>query len=145
MSMDYSFSVATSLSPESLMRTFLLSLGLPRNPDNECNVETANFHAIAGPVRGRSREISLERFGFQPEVHLVFRTWPHLNPEAKAEMVRGTLAICRAIPGDAILLYNGEVVLFMRKAGQLYVNSGYWRGDYSLFSPPYEVKEFPLM
>lgn len=145
MSMDYTFYVLTNLSPESVMRAFLLSLGMPRNPDDECNVETPNFHAIAGRVTGRSREITLERFGFQPEVHVVFRTWPHLNPEAKAEMVRGTLAVCRAIPGDAILLYNGEVVLFMRKAGELSVNSEFWRGDYSLFHPPYEVKAFPLM
>jgi hypothetical protein len=145
MSIDYSFYVSTNLSPESVMRTLILSLGVGPNPEDECNVGTPNFNAIAGRVRGRSREISLERFEFQPEVHIVFRTWPHLNSEAKAEIVRGTLAICRAIPGDAILLYNGEIVLFMRKAGELSVNSAYWRGDYSLFPMPYEVKTFPLM
>jgi len=91
---------------------------------------------------GLSREIELERFGFDPNAYFVFNTWAAVSIEAREQIVRGTLAICRATTGDAVLLFNGEIILFIRKAGTLYVNTAYWRGDYSLFPPPYELKAF---
>jgi hypothetical protein len=65
--------------------------------------------------------------------------------EAREQIVRGALAICQATTGDAVLLFNGETVMFMRRAGTIYVNTAYWRGDYSLFIPPYALKEFPTI
>jgi len=146
MSLDYSFYISTKLAPESLMRAFLLSLGLPRNPNDGCEAHPGNFHAGVGPTHGgRSREYNQERFGFDPDVYFVFNTWADVSIEAREQIVRGTLAICRATTGDAVLLFNGEIVLFMRRAGIIYVNSAYFRGDYALFTPPYEVKEFSVM
>jgi len=145
MALDYRFSISTKLSPESLMRIFLLSLGLPWNANEGCEAHPGNFHVGAGPMNNRlSREIYLERFGFEPDVNFSFRTWGEVNVEAREQIVRGTLAICRAVTGDAVLLFNGEIVLFMRKAGTIYVNSAHWEGDYSLFSPPYELKAFTV-
>ena len=144
MSIFYSFDVSTNRTPETLMRIFLLGLGLPRNPDDECDVDTPHFHAVAGQMRKESRDQLQELLGFYPDVSFVFRTWGDSSLEAKAEIVRGTLAICQAVAGDATLLFNGEIVLFQRKADTLYVNSAYWRGDYSLFSPPYELKAFSV-
>jgi len=146
MAITYSFYISTGLGPEQLMRTMLLALGLPWNSDDGNVVDAPSFSAGAGPVEGRSREISLERFGFTPDQNLNFRTWdgdPGLK--GKHDIVRGTLAICMAVTGDAVLLFNGETVLFMRKSNTLYVNSAYWRGDYSLFTPPYEPQAFPVL
>jgi len=98
MAITYSFYILTGLSSEQLMRTMLLALGVPRDPDDGRGVDAPNFSAAAGPVEGRSREISLERFGFTPDQNLNFRTW----------------------------------------------GSEYWRGDYSLFPPPYELKAFAV-
>lgn len=145
MSLDYSFDISTKLAPESLMRAFLLSLGLPWDPNNGRVALTANFEAAIGPLQGRSREITTERLGFEPDLYFTFRTWGEVDVEAREQIVRGTLALCRAITGDAALLFNGERVLFMRKADTLYVNSTYWRGDYALFPPPYELKAFPVL
>jgi len=145
MSLDYSFHISTKLPPENLMRAFLLSLGLPWDPKDGCEAHPGNFHAWVGPMPGgRSREIWLERFGFDSNVYFVFNSWGEANVEAREQIVRGTLAICRAVNGDAVLLFNGEIVLFMRKAGTIYVNSAHWEGDYSLFSPPYELKAFTV-
>jgi hypothetical protein len=145
MSLDYSFYISTRLSPENLMRAFLLSLGFPWDPSDGCEAHPGNFHAWVGPARGgRSRQIKLERFGFAPDVHFEFNTWGGVDFEGRAEIVRGALAVCRAIPGDAVLLFNGEQVLFTRLAGTIYVNSLYWEGDYALFPPPYELKAIPV-
>jgi len=145
MSAFYSFDMSTKLAPESLMRTFLLSLGLPRDAGDKCDVGTPHFHASAGQLRKDSIDHLQGLLGFRPDVSFLFRTWAAAGIEAKAEIVRGTLAICQAVAGDAVLLFNGEVVLYMRKAGTLYVNAAYWRGDYSLFSPPYELKEYSTL
>lgn len=146
MSLDYSFYLSTNLGPESLMRTFLLSLGLPWNPKDPCSVDASTFSADVGPCQqGHSRDIARERFGFDPDQYFVFRTSAAFDIEARGEIVRGTLAICRAVTGDAILLFNGEIALFMRKSGTLYVNSAYFRGDYSLFTSPYELKAFEVL
>ncbi|HYV48468.1 MAG TPA: SitI3 family protein [Myxococcaceae bacterium] len=145
MSLDYSFHISTTLGPETLMRTFLLSLGLPWDPKDPCSTDAPRFTAGVGPLPLDSREFRQEQFGFAPDQYFVFRTWSAYSVEAKAEIVRGTLAICQSVPGDAVLLFNGEIVLFMRKAGTLYVNSAYFRGDYSLFTPPYELKAFEVL
>lgn len=145
MSLDYSFDIATSLAPANLMRTFLLRLGLPRNPDDDCTVSTPHFHASVGPMSRDFSEHMLENVGFRPDAYFVFRSWAAADIEARAEIVCGTLAICQAVPGDAVMLFNGEIVLYMRKAGVLYVNSTYWEGDYSLFTPPYEVKAYKVL
>lgn len=145
MSVDYSFDISTSLAPDHLMRTFLLRLGLPRNPDDDCAVSTPHFHAWAGPLSADFSEHMQENIGFRPNSTLLFRSWAAVGIEARAEIVRGTLAICQAIEGDAVLLFNGEIVLYKRTAGVLYVNSAYWRGDYSLFTPPYEVRAFSVL
>lgn len=145
MPLNYSFDISTTLGPETLMRTFLLSLGLPWDPKDPCSTDAPHFTASAGPLRPDSREWVREQRGFAPDQSFIFNTWGEGSVEAKEEIVRGTLAICQAVPGDAILLFNGEIVLFMRKEGTLYVNSAYWRGDYSLFTPPYELKAFEVL
>lgn len=145
MSLDYSFYISTNLGPETLMRTFLLSLGLPWDPKDPCSTDTPRFSAGVGPVKRESREYRRERFGFAPDQYFVFRTWGEVAFEASEEITRGTLAICQAVPGDAVLLFNGESVLFMRRSGTLYVNSAYWDGDYSFFTPPYELKAFDIV
>lgn len=142
MALDYSFDISTSLAPESLMRAFLLSLGKLKDLKNEFEAGTDNFYATVCEVQARSREIRLEQLGFEPAVSFAFRTSADVDIEARKESVRGTLALCRTITGDAALLFNSEYILFIRKAGTIYVNSAYWDGDYSLFPPPYELKAF---
>src|SRR5689334_17633830 len=126
MAITYSFYIATKLGPEQLMRTMLLALGVPWKPEEGGVVDAPNFRAGAGPVGARSREISQEDFGFSPDQIISFRTWGGEHEEGRRDLVRGTLAICQAVPGDAVLLFNGEIVLFMRTLGTLYVNSAYW-------------------
>lgn len=142
MALDYSFEISTNLSSENLLRAFLMSIGLTRNIKNPHEASTKHFYAMANDLQGRARDISREEYGFEPTVHLTFRTGADTNIEARAEIVRGTLAICRATAGDAVLLFNGEIILFIRRAGTIYVNTNHWQGDYSLFSQPYELRAF---
>jgi hypothetical protein len=144
MALDYSFDISSTLSPESLMRSFLMSLGMLGNLKNAFEAGTKNFYVMANRLEGRSREIAREQFGFEPRVNLTFRTGADTDVEAQEQIVRGTLAICRATTGDAVLLFNGEIILFIRRAGTIYVNTNYWQGDYSLFSPPYELRAFQV-
>src|SRR5262245_58676648 len=112
------------------MRIFLLRLGLPGSPENDCGVRAPHFEAEVGPEHGgHSLEITKELFGFTPTSYFLFKTWGNVSIEGKEEIVRGTLGICQAVTGDAILLFNGETVLYKRTAGTLYVSSAYWQGD----------------
>src|SRR5262245_18660924 len=117
MSLDYSFYISTTLGPETLMRTFLLGLGLPWDPKDPCSTDAPRFAVSVGPQKRDSREFRREQFGFAPDQYFVFRTWGEYAYEASEEITRGTLAICQAVPGDAVLLFNGEIVLYMRTAG----------------------------
>ena len=122
-----------------------MSLGKLSDLQSEVQAGTKNFWAQANRPEGRSREIAQEMLGFTPEVYLWCKLLSSGAYEGTREITRGALAICAATEGDAILLFLGETVLFLRKSGTLYVNSEYWRGDYSLFTPPYELKAFPVL
>src|SRR4051812_8477744 len=121
MALSYTFDISTKVAPESLMRTFLLSLGLPWDPHKGCSATADTFDAGVGPLTGYSREITTEQLGFEPDTYFSFRTWADADIEAREQIVRGTLAICRAVTGDAALLFNGEYILFIRRAGTIYV------------------------
>src|SRR4051812_4257941 len=102
----YSFYISTKLDQEQLMRTMLLALGVPWKP-GERVVDASSFRASSSPVTGRSREISQEQFGFAPDQLIRFRTWEGEHEEGRRDLVRGTLAVCQAVAGDAVLLFNG--------------------------------------
>jgi len=122
-----------------------MSLGKLKDLKDECEANTTHFYVTVDEARrGRSREIKREYLGFEPDVTFMFRTWGGLAADAEEELVRGTLALCRATPGDAALLFNLETILFIRKADTIYVNTLYYKGDYSLFPPPYELKAFKV-
>jgi hypothetical protein len=107
-------------------------------------VEAEHYHGWVGPLEGRSIEIATENLGFTPDQRFRFVTGRDAEREGEREIVRGTLAVCQAIEGDAVLLFNGETALYERRTGVLYLNSLYWEGDYSWFSPPYDIKAIPV-
>jgi hypothetical protein len=63
-------------------------------------------------------------------------------------LLRATIELLRQIPGDATLLFNGEVVWLLRKGGELILNSNQdlWRPDsLALVTLPYTVKDLPTL
>lgn len=90
-------------------------------------------------------DIVYEEFGIESKVEIDCFPLPQETPDdpvASHMIIKGAQAVLRALPGDAVLLFNGESIDLLKKDGVLYVNSiGGWP-DYSIFQQPYVLKAF---
>ena len=154
MSLDYNFSIATTFSPQQVLRIALSELGMAPNTErSEEGVfkETAGpgFLVSAGPMGKQSRSMLEEMLHISPDVDLRF--WIDALGDrytAQTLMLRSILAVLGQIPGDAVLMFIGETVLLLRRGGRLYLDAGtgVWTPErLELVKLPYEVKNFPVL
>jgi hypothetical protein len=68
-------------------------------------------------------------------------TWPWLP-----EIMRGVDHFLGKYSGDAVFLFNGEIICLMRRGGQLYANSEAWTPYWLQFiTQPYEMIKIPVL
>ncbi len=154
MSLDYDFSIATTLSPLRVLCIALLELGMTPNTERtEEGVfkETAGpgFLVGAGPMGKQSKSMLEEILHISPDVDLRF--WLDALGDrytAQTLMLRSILSVLGQIPGDAVLTFIGETVLLLRRGGQLYLDAGtgVWTPErLELVKLPYGMKNFPVL
>jgi len=141
----------TNLQPEDALQVMADALGfkVDRSRDEEGNRKDSVgpgflVHAHR-PVSPGMVDIVREELGIDSKVVFNFHELRPASPEdpdGSHMIVKGAQAVCRALPGDALLLFNGEIVELLKKEGVLYVNSRFGWTDYSIFHQPYVVKEF---
>lgn len=81
---------------------------------------------IPGPLEA---ETITDEFGFQPRASITFRLDKHMEPvKLRVRLLRGCMALLSESTGDAVLLFNGETVIFLRRGGTLVLNrvEGFW-------------------
>lgn len=90
-----------------------------------------------------------EEFGFTPEVHVLFRFDKFTDfPRQHHDMVRLASTLLTKTRGDAVLLFNGEVVWLLRTNGQLTISdrNDLWTPDLRALLPhPYERGDLPTL
>lgn len=90
-----------------------------------------------------------EAFGFTPEVHVLFRFDKFADfPRQHHDMVRLVSVLLADIRGDALLLFNGEVVWLLRTGDRLRVSDrdDLWTPELLALLPgPYERRGFPVL
>jgi hypothetical protein len=99
------------------------------------------------PESGHTHDTLRRSLGLTPTVLVFFRLDKFRGP---SEGVTSVLQVCadvlHALPGDAVLLFNGETVVLLRQQGRLLLNRGW--GGWSAVRPselslPSEWAELP--
>jgi hypothetical protein len=88
------------------------------------------------------QQIIQDAYGFRPTVVINFEIYDREDTEAgKQLMVRAVLALLGRMPGDAVLLFNGEHTVLQRIGGKLAIN----RGLDSNIVPSFALANLPLV
>jgi hypothetical protein len=87
-----------------------------------------------------------EAFGFTPSAGVLFRPARDTDPEVQVlDMVRLTVALLDALPGDAYLAFEGEITYLVRRAGELTItpDDDFWRPEVAALLPPHHRAPLP--
>ncbi|MFY1827940.1 SitI3 family protein [Myxococcus fulvus] len=147
MSLDYNFRISTPHTPHHVLTLVRESLGMkpgPEAPHEE--VEGPGLLIAAGPVAQATRQWLESSLGFTPSVDLQFWVEERRRHPALTTLLQGVLDVLRRTPGDAVLVFGGESVLLLRRAGHLFLDSGtgVWTQErLALVDGAYELKVLP--
>lgn len=85
-----------------------------------------------------------EEFGFVPATSVVFQWYGVDDPVAtRTHLIRGCNALLEGHSKDAVLLFNGEVIVLLRRSNRLVLNpiDGFWVEQVLReVSIPYEIE-----
>ena len=126
MSMQYSLSVA-GITPIAAVSKLLASAPSFRRAQGMI-VAPGLLVEIIEP-RPLAIETVKDEFGFAPDVDIVFRPNSVDDPVAtRACLIEGCMALLNGHAHDAVLLFNGETVVLLRRDGELVLNriEGFW-------------------
>jgi hypothetical protein len=144
MALEYELRLATERAPADVLAVLSNELGFSGNTDQRTAPGLASISALNENRLGQ--DVIKSAFGFTPLVKILFR----LN---KDEIERGVMSVLRAcmrvldhVKGDAVLLFNGEAVILLRKSGNLILNENaeFWtHARVALVRPPYDNRKIP--
>ncbi len=128
MSLHYDLRIATDLAPKQTLE--LLANGLKLRWEEECRLVDKGIVLGAMQERQSGQAIIQQAFGFKPTINVWFWLDPNQDyAQGKHSLLIAVIFLLRHLPGDAVLLFNGEIVRLQRINGQLIVNQ-----DFSLWS-----------
>ncbi len=99
------------------------------------------------PVSPLEIEMIVEEFGFTPTACVSFR-WDKETElvSVRTSLLRGCVALLEGNTDDAVLLFNGEIVILLRRNGRLVLNplEGFWTDEMLKVIPaPIEFESLP--
>lgn len=125
MSLDYTLNIATDVSPEKIAALLAFTTGL-----REDGVDLWGGAVNARVIRktGLGQEIVEETFGFRPTIAVVFHVIPSEGYDTGLSGVaRAVAQALRCLPGDAVLLKSGELMMLQRRSDEVVI-SDEWVG-----------------
>jgi len=126
MSLNYTLSIAGSSTYQSLLSKLRSAKGYQVSASEASAPGLQVRLSTPGPV---DVQIIEEEFGFTPGRQVDFRVDKAADPPATAVfLLRACEALLPRTSGDAVLLFNGETVIFLMRAGSLVLNpvEGFW-------------------
>jgi hypothetical protein len=163
MAIEYTLYIDTDQNPETVMEQMFAGIGLKprieksggfasllrRRPPVFRSTSGPGFITSAYKTSDFGRSLLMEEMEINPGVSIGFRLskFKDWEPQVRT-MLQATLQLLREIPGDAVLLFNGELVWLLRKAGELTLNrrTDLWRPEFlKLVTSPYKMEDIPIL
>jgi hypothetical protein len=129
MSLDYSLALAGALSAESICNQLAQSGEFSMQKGE---LEAPGLYISILVPSGLSRQIIEEEFNFVPTLELDFRLDKFKDTDlAVRRILAGVAELLRATEADLSLLFNGEIVILTRIAGnlELYDSPEFWDAE----------------
>ncbi|MCT7952665.1 SitI3 family protein [Ancylothrix sp. C2] len=121
MSLDYDLRIATNLQPKQTLELLAKQLNFEWEKNQTLYSPGIVISAIAENENRQTFMQSL--FGFTPTVNIWF--WLDSNQDyeqGKHSLLLATTTLLNSLPGDAVLLFNGESIVLEKIAGALIFN-----------------------
>lgn len=146
MAVEFSLVISTDIEPIQALHIVFKKVGLEWRDSNTYLVGPGVLvSSIRKGALGQS--VIEEAFGFRPNISVFFRISPKEDYEkGRHTLLQATIELLRQVPGDAVLLFNGENIVLQRIGGQLVLNEewGNWTpsqlADVTL---PHELRNLP--
>jgi hypothetical protein len=154
MALSYSLYVHTSIHPKTVLEFMFAGIGVnARIKKSRRKVflftDRSGLTIYAYRIEDNEPCYIAEDLGIENSMFILFDLDSFADRQKQKEIfLRATFELLRQIPGDAALLFNGEVVWFVRKAGELILSSNrdLWRPEFlDLVTLPYKMKDFPVL
>jgi hypothetical protein len=148
MALEYELELQTELDPRLVVQILRAALDIERGPEPSGTSLYTGSEAIGlyvDPSRETHKEIIDEAYGFRPDISIGSRIPWDASVEGVRLMVRGMMALLHRVPGDAVLLQNGELTRIWRQNGKLEVNEDWQDADevFAEITLPYERRKLP--
>jgi len=141
MAIEYTLEIAGPAQCDTLA-TRLCSI-----PGYRCTTEgviSSGLHVYISQPGPLEVEMTKEEFGFTPTASVTFRRDKEADPVmVRMSLLRGCMALLEENTEGAVLLFNGETVILLRRNGKLVLNpvDGFWTDEVIvLISAPYEFE-----
>ena len=155
MALEYGLYIQTDLHPEQTLKLMFTGIGgearVEKSGKREVFISTDASGLTTYAYRFKDNDPSYiaADLGIAASMLILFRLDKFKDLEAQKNMLlQATIELLRQVSGDVVLLFNGEVIWLLRKAGDLILNSGMdlWRPDYLvLVTLPYKMKDLPML
>ncbi len=154
MALDYSLLLQTDLHAKQALQLLFTGIEVDARIQKwrqRVFISTDASGLIISAYRFKANEprFIAEELGIEVSLSIGFRLDKFKDLDAQRHLLlQGTIELLRQVKGDAVLLFNGEVVWLLRKAGELILNSGMdlWRPEYLVLVPlPYQMKDLPTL
>ena len=129
MALHYSLLIAGSAPRDALQARLSAAPGYQRTS------EGAAAPGLKVRISEASRldtQITKEEFGFKPAASVVFRADKEAEPVAlRIRLLQGCMALLEGGTDDAVLLFNSETIVLLRRGGQVVLNQikGFWTDE----------------
>lgn len=121
MALTYSLMIDTELEPVQVAQ--FLANGLRLSPSRETTLRGEAVFAAVGKESKLGQEVVEEEFGFRPTLHVVFELYSSEDEDEGQRIIgRAAAALLRHEAGDAVLAFNGDDMMLLRRGGHVVVS-----------------------
>lgn len=155
MALEYGLYIQTDLHPKQALKLMFTGVGIDVRIEKSkkrgvfLSTDASGLITDAYCFKDNDTSHIAADLGISAAMLIMFRLNKFTDLEAqKKVLIRLTIELLRQVEGDAVLLFNGEVVWLLRKQGELILNSdmNLWRPDaLVLVTLPYEMKDLPTL
>jgi hypothetical protein len=151
MAVEYQLGVAFKASSKIFLQTILQYINPKATIEELKGFDGVFWGAVPNAFKITCRSDTWEEFpsrilGIKPSTRATFRL--SYTDNAELLMAQTVTKWLQQSKEDAVLLYNGEQIEFLRKDSQLYINrkTDFWRAEYlNLLTIPYTKKDFETL